>query len=344
MVDLPRSVEDISSAWLSRVLGRAVSVRGVEQIGVDEGFTGGGLYRLRCDQETLIAKLSPSDPRLSEDFKAANAREVQFYTQFVQDDRLPVPRCHHGAFDANTGASVLIIEDVGAGRSVPFTAGCSLRDAERVVDALARIHAAFWQAPELVDVQGVETLDEFDFTDVWERYADAVGDVLGCDVPSSVQKLGDYFAHNRHSVFGRLLDTEPMTLLHRDVQVDNILFHDDTVSILDWQFVGKGRGAYDLAYFLISSLDPAVRRGHEKDLLQRYVAGLGRADYGFEQCWQDYILGVFGKINVTVVATVLLDNTGSHKQAWRRADLDRVVAFCEDHQITPESLDVSATK
>ncbi len=321
------------------MLGRAVSVRGVERIGVDEGFTGGGVFRVTCEGETLIAKLSPNDPKLSHEFKAANAREVQFYTQFAQDERLPVPRCHFGDFDEETGASVLIIEDAGAGRPVSFSKGCSLGDAERVVDALARIHGAFWQAPELKDVQGVETLEEFDFSDVWGRYGDALKAVLGCDVPRSMQRLGDYFAQNRHSVFGRLLNTEPMTLLHRDVQVDNILFHDDVVSVLDWQFVGKGRGAYDLAYFLISSLEPPVRRTHEKELVQRYVSGLQRDDYGFDLCWQDYLLAVFGKLNVTVVATVLLDNSGPHKQAWRQADLDRLVAFCEDHDISPESLD-----
>ena len=131
-----------------------------------------------------------------------------------------------------------------------------------------------------------------------------------------------------------------MTLLHRDVQVDNILLHDDGVSLLDWQFVGKGRGAYDLAYFLISSLDPNLRRAHEKALVKRYVMALSQDDYGFERCWADYILGVFGKINVTVIATVLLDNAGSHKQAWRRADLDRLAAFCDDHAGSLKALGV----
>ena len=41
------------------------------------------------------------------------------------------------------------------------------------------------------------------------------------------------------------------------------------------------------------------------------------------------------KLNVSVMATVLLDNSSPAKRAWRRADLLRLMAFCEDHALTP---------
>jgi hypothetical protein len=61
-------------------------------------------------------------------------------------------------------------------------------------------------------------------------------------------------------------------------------------------------------------------------LLQRGVTG-----YDLDTCWTDYLQSVVGKLFITVVATILLDNSGSAKTAWRRADLERLLAFCADH-------------
>ena len=108
--------------------------------------------------------------------------------------------------------------------------------------------------------------------------------------------------------------------------------------LLDWQFAGKGRGVYDVAYFLISSIDPAQRRNMERGLVALYHAQLLRAgitDYTLSHCWADYLQSVAGKLLMTVAATVLLDNASPHKQAWRRADLTRLLAFCADHRIAP---------
>ena len=40
-----------------------------------------------------------------------------------------------------------------------------------------------------------------------------------------------------------------------------------------------------------------------------------------------------GKLFITVAATVLLDNSSAHRRAWRWADLQRLVAFIEDHAV-----------
>ena len=119
MVDFPRSEAEISSVWLSQVLGCPVSVQGSERIGVDEGFTGGGLIRIILEDCSMVVKLSPQDVNLRTVFAAANAREVTFYQLSVWRG-LPVPACYFGAFDAENGASILLIEDIDTQRSVSF--------------------------------------------------------------------------------------------------------------------------------------------------------------------------------------------------------------------------------
>ena len=87
---------------------------------------------------------------------------------------------------------------------------------------------------------------------------------------------------------------------------------------------------------MISSLPPAQRRDAEEALLRTYHTSLlqaGIADYSYGQCWSDYQLAVLSKLTGTVIATVLIDNSSPHRRAWRRADLQRLLAFCQDHKV-----------
>lgn len=336
MVDFPKSSDEITPAWLSRVLNRAVSVCDVTRIGVDEGFTGGGLFRVTFGDGSVVAKLSPEDAGLRAAFAAANAREVAFY-QLSAGLGLPVPECHCGAFEAAKGASILLIEDMGDLRAVPFVDGCAEADVARVVDALARVHAAFWQSDAIADVPVLALLDEFDFADMWNAYPDAVARLLpDVDLPDWFVALGDALASDTRSVFAAGM-AGPQTVVHRDAQVDNVLFGDGAV-LLDWQFMGRGKGVHDLAFFLISSVQPDVRRGCEDAMIARYHGALGVEGYSLEACRRDYLFGAIWRLFITAMATTQLDNATDHKKAWRRADLERLIAFCEDHGIGPETL------
>jgi hypothetical protein len=348
LLPLPDSAETITPRWLSTILGRGVSRCELTRIGEDEGFTGGALFRISVqfddssEPETLVAKLSPSEPEMRRTMARLNAREVQFYTRFAADGDIAAPRCHYGAFEATTGASFILIEDMARARTVAFNRGASMGEASLVIDALVDIHGAFWGSDKLADLDGGGLLDEFDFAACWGQYPKAVQKLLPDVVlPKSFLALGNWLAVNHRAVFAALQEQGPQTCLHRDAQLDNLLFLEDGAALLDWQFLGKGRGVYDVAYFLASSLEPEVRRGCEDPLLERYHRGLlacGVEGYSIAQLQREYLLAVVGKIFITVNATVLLDNSGAHKTDWRRVDLQRLLAFCEDHAITPALL------
>jgi len=86
-------------------------------------------------------------------------------------------------------------------------------------------------------------------------------------------------------------------LMHGDYRLDNMLFDPDRtrVTVVDWQTMGVGLPARDLAYFTATSLDPDVRSQIEKDLVADYhraLWGYGVIEYDFDACWRDYRLGV----------------------------------------------------
>ena len=358
MPDFPTTPNEITPVWLTRILADGAALVGtvtaarLTRIGENESFTGGGLYRIALEfdgasdgmPQTLVAKFSPVDPDLAKYLFPANRREVAFYTRVARQGALPVPRCYFGAVDADQHASLLILQDLQGARSVPFATGLDRDDAGNAIDALAQIHATWWQSPRLADLAGSAILQEFRFAACWARYPALVADLLP-DVTLSrgFLDLGNHLVAHRAAIYGDLLDAGPQTCLHRDPQADNLMFTQGGAAVLyDWQMMGKGRGTYDLAYLLISSLAPETRRRDERALVARYHAALrhrGVAGYELDQCWADYLRSVAGKFFVTVVATILFDNGTPHKVAWRRTDLQRLLAFCADHAISPATLD-----
>ena len=360
---IPTTPAEITPGWLTQILHGAktltksrVTSANVLRIGEDEAFTWGGLYRVTLAYDppvptapnSLVAKLSPTDPKTRAIMQHANAREVDFYKSLAQGNDLPVPHCQHADFDPETGTSLVLLQDMGSFRSVSFIAGSGPADAVRVVKALAQIHAKWWNHARLSGMNGSALLSEFPLRQLWQNYTTSAQDMLpDVELPTDFLALGSHIAKNDTSIFTALMDVAPLTCLHRDLQIDNVLFDtapgNDAAVLLDWQFAGKGRGAYDLGYFLISSIDPAQRRNSERGLVALYHAELlqhGIAGYSLRQCWTDYLQSVAGKLLMTVAATVLLDNSSDHKKAWRKADLTRLLAFCSDHNITAQTFSV----
>jgi Protein of unknown function (DUF1679) len=90
----------------------------------------------------------------------------------------------------------------------------------------------------------------------------------------------------------------PRTLIHNDVQGDNLLVAKDgepSLAVVDWQLTTAARAASDLARFLVGYLDTTERRRHENRLLDMYHSVLiecGVAGYSTKQCWDDYCMAL----------------------------------------------------
>ena len=93
-----------------------------------------------------------------------------------------------------------------------------------------------------------------------------------------------------------LANQDRFALLHGDYRLDNLLFDpgQSWVSVVDWQTLGVGLPARDLAYFTATSLNPQLRPTIEKDLVKDYhraLLGYGVTGYDFDACWRDYRSG-----------------------------------------------------
>ena len=266
----------------------------------------------------VIVKLAGVDAgrREASRRQATFRREVEFYRELAPQLTLATPRCLYAASHATTGSMTIVLLEV-TGRRGNQLAGCGIPDAESVVESAVRLHAPFWNRPEL--------LSPFDW--------------LAPDGPEAAEVRGDRYRQLVRSFadqYQRRLDTEvldtafqlgeaieavtthrrsPVCLTHGDFRLDNLIFVDSsertTAVVVDWQTVGAGSGPADLAFALGSGLSTDLRRRHEIRLLNLYADGLneGGVDIVRADVEHDYRLGAAEGLVMAVIASQVVTHT-----------------------------------
>jgi hypothetical protein len=337
----------VTPTWLSEVLGVDVRECTLEQIGVGVGLLG-RLYRAQLRggvdvPKSVVVKFPTLDPvarsAICEDLEFY-LHEVRFYQEIGLANPLRPARPYFAAFDDTTHDFVLVLEDVGGLRLADQTVGCTVADAETVIDAIADHHAHWWESARFTTLSWLKTYSTAPFPAAiasnveaaWPRFVQGVGAELspalrafGERLPSLVPWYCDEIAR------------PPRTLLHGDLRLDQLFFATDAfdppVTALDWQVTAKGRGAYDVGYFLSQSLAIDVRRGCESYLLERYAGRL--ADHGIDypagELKRDYRITVAWCFLYAVLCAGRIDVANDRQLELLRAITERSAAAIEDH-------------
>lgn len=346
MPKIPVDPLSVTPSWLSEVLEADVRECELEQIGIGVGLLG-RLYRAHLEggpavPETVVVKLPTLDvtarTNLCEDLEMY-MREVRFYEQIGVANPLPPARHHFAAFDEVTHDFVLVLEDLGRLRLADQLVGCSTEDAATVIDAIADHHAHWWDNDRLASLPWLMKYDEPRFVDAiaenyqaaWPKFAQRVA-----DLSPALRDFGERFQSSIPWFLGQV-SRRPYTFLHGDLRLDQLFFgvsaDDPPLTALDWQLTAKGRGAYDIAYFLSQSLTPETRRSCEDELLDRYAERLAEhgIDYPREQLRYDYRLGTAWCFIYPVMAEGRIEIVNDRNEQLNRAMLARSVAAIEDH-------------
>ena len=353
---IPATLDEVTTEWLAEALaagGRAQGARvascRVEPIGVGKGLSS-QIARLSVSYDspspeeapgTLIVKL----PALGESDRETASRlnlfeiENRFYAELASQAGVRVPHCYYNDMNRPEQEHVLVLEDMTGSVSGDDVEGCSPERASLVVQALAALHAAWWDSERLEELRWMKSWRDPDeaalmqdlYVNSWDRV-----EGFGFEIPKSVREIGRRLGPQSAELHGEL-SARPCTIVHGDVRLDNLLFGAadgaPPLTIIDWQIVGRLRGPYDVATFLVSSLEPIERRSIETTLLERYHASLvtgGVAGYEFDTCLRDYrraMLSWFSRV-IFVGASYDLGNERGH--ALIQGLLDRVSAALVD--------------
>ncbi len=302
---IPRHWKDVTAEWLSAVLD--ADVRDVDVTPIGTGQTG-ATYRVSATYATdgdlpgtFAVKLPALDDAVRERVALGYRSEVEFYTDVAAKVRIPVPGCFYSDI-SDTGADfVLVLADMAPAVQGDQIAGCSEREARLAVEALAGLHGPSWCDPTWLELSSISMPKPGD-----EAAAKGLGDVSVMAADITIDKLGPRMAvEDRETLQAAmslvtpwlLAEPDRYSLMHGDYRLDNMLFDPDRtrITVVDWQTMGVGLPARDLAYFTATSLAPEMRAEIERDLVGWYheaLLGYGVTGYDAETCWRDYRLGV----------------------------------------------------
>jgi hypothetical protein len=229
---------------------------------------------------------------------------------------------------------VLLMEDLGGARVGDQVAGAEIDECRRVLVAMARAHAALWESPLLEgrfwlirqDLQ-CRTRHQMYRTSrrvFAERFAGLMGDGL--------DRLSAFLDTDGEEVTRRLHRDAPETLIHGDFRLDNVFFDgrepDPGVVLIDFQLVGRGCAAYDVAYMLGGALSSEASSSDEEGLLRAYHEELlngGVKDYEFARFRRDYERGLLTVLQ-TIATTDMMEMGEDRGAELIRLWVERLVA------------------
>lgn len=308
--EIPRHPGDVTGEWLSVALGSGgspVQVSAVDVSAIGTGQTG-ATYRLSVRYaanpgglpETFVIKLPAQDDTVRDRVTIGYRSECAFYATVADRVQVPVPRCFYCAITEDAMDYALLLADQAPAVQGDQLAGCGAQQAQLAVTALAGLHAPSWCDPVWLDFPGIA------FARPDEGSANGLGEVARMSADITLDKLGDRMSAADRDTFTTAMDMvtpwllaerDRFSLLHGDYRLDNMLFDPDagSITVVDWQTLGVGLPARDLAYFTATSLRPELRATLEDRLVQSYHRALcdyGVTGYDRETCWRDYRLGM----------------------------------------------------
>ena len=329
MTSIP-TPETVDSAWLTEQLNRngiKGTVERFEQKRVGTGQIGMCFrYQLHYagDQSSdapisLIGKFPSDDPASrATGVQLKNfLKEVSFYQQIQDKLSINTPRCYYAEIVGEGPEFMLLLEDLAPGEQGDQLNGCDAAIAEAAIKQLVGLHGPSWCDRSLAELDWLGVPDP-------EAAAMVSGLYQGV-LPGFLERFGHALDQEQQDIiaaYGTSTNiaqpklTEPFSLIHIDYRLDNLLINQttspSTITAVDWQSITLGNPMTDVGYFIGAGLLPEDRRPVEKDLVKTYYDSLmayGISGYAFDDCWQDYRKSTFAGFPVTVVASMLVQQT-----------------------------------
>lgn len=349
---IPATINDVTPAWLGGVLNLEVSGISVTQIGQGVGLMG-DIYRVGLETKSLdapdtalksvVVKLPSSfeDNRTQGVALGMFDAEVKFYSELAEQAKVGMPRVYHAEIIEGTAEFVIVMEDLSHLESVAQLDGMNFEQALAAVKVLAAIHAVWWNKVQVESLEWIpsmvgpriEYVDQL-LTDIYPIFAEGFGQNL----PKGGLELYEQFAGNYLKINTTISDRSPWTLAHQDYRVENLLFGEPgsgKAVVLDWQGIGRGPGAYDLAYLLGGSMSVDARREHEVELVRAYhdeLVANDVKDYSFDQAFDDYgHAQLMGGLAVALVTAGTLDLSNERGKQLVACMAERHVTAALDH-------------
>ena len=354
---IPSSAQELTPDWLTDALretgtikySRVTAVDLKPDIAAGVGFmcqlSQLGLTYDRPEQgapASLIAKLPTpvQENREIADLFRFYEMESRFYEEVAGGISMRTPHCYYNQRASDSTDFIVLLEDLAPARVADQLTGCSMEEAELALRELAKFHAAWWESPKLDQLDWLWMFNDpvrsgasqQSYQQAWVPFVEQVGSTL----TREILELGDRFGDQVVALTNQLAE-HPVTISHGDFRLDNLFFASPEggapLTVIDWQIISRGRGVFDVAYFMTGTLPPEVRKEKDEPFLRMYHEILlenGVTGYNFDQCWHDYRTSTLFCWLYSVIQIGSLDPSNERGLAVFSAILERNAAALTD--------------
>lgn len=310
----PARVDEVSPEWLTQHVAYADDTPSNEVVSYHAELIGEGtgmlsdLYRLHLRYreaaegvpESVIAKFTSTSP-VNRGVGMDNGvyqREVNFYRTLAPLGLVPVPRGYAFEYNADTGQSVLLLEDMGGYVDGDQVEGCSAARAVEILDGVVPLHIHNWgrsSRPELSWLWHVDGANQIAaiggaLEAVWVPCVEKFGYAM----TPEVKREGERYVA-AYAVLSSLVAQFPQTVIHGDLRLDNVMYgtipDHHRIAVIDWQAVLASSATQDMAYLMTQNVTPGERHAHEVEVVEHYHHRLiegGIEGYSLDDCWESY--------------------------------------------------------
>jgi aminoglycoside phosphotransferase (APT) family kinase protein len=334
-IPFPVSLDAVDPVWLTEVLraqrllsdGQMVHSFETKPIGLGFGQTGESArltLRYRQSQTStqapasVFAKFATSDAVRRKASKTIGLyqREVNFYNVLAKGANVRAPACYFAETTSDGEFFALILEDFPNHRPGDETLGLKVEEARLAIDLMTQLHGPYWGKMAQVDLGPLVMPPRDRYVVAWNEMESRFGDY----VPDQFRKVREAYL-DAIVPLQKWLVSQPSTLGHGDLRLDNLLFGqdgEDPIVAVDWQAVRPSKGIRDFAYLIGHSMNVEDRRANELDLLRRYVAGIGSfgIKYSLQDAREDYRKAML--FDFCTVLYIVGININTHERALRR--------------------------
>jgi len=307
-IEVLQSVNHVSADWLTRVLkARHLITSSVTEVKVEKFGEGVGLMaelaRLTLVYEapetfsnTLVLKCAAQNENrqvaLVLDFYN---REVDFYKKVGPKSGIKTPDVYFGGVDNATYDHVILMQDLGTFSPTDQLVGATEDEAFSAIELISGLHAKYWgrvsneswmyqfmSAKEAAKLRDMLYLPSLDAT--FEKFSSNLND----KTRKICQHVGEHYPRFWVDKISKV-----ETFIHGDYRQDNFFYPQDgsETVVMDWQISGRGKGIFDVTYFICQSLRSELRRQIEQELIRHWVDKLSKAgvkNYDFDVAYSDY--------------------------------------------------------
>jgi Phosphotransferase enzyme family len=237
--------------------------------------------------------------------------EAQFYCRLASIlGTPPLVRCLAALEDGDGDAGTVVLEDIRATHDhPPWPLPPSRSQCENALDALACVHAQWWEAPtlgitigQLHTPEGLTTMVE-GIAAKLSAFIDALGDRLTTEGRHTYERV----FRSSLRPWLRLTDPRALTIIHGDAHTWNFLFPRSGTGpayLIDWHLWHIDLGVRDIAFFMALHWYPTRRRDLERVLIKYYYDRLlvhGMENYSFDELWLDYRRCVVRNLTIPII-------------------------------------------